>query len=201
MSTRVLVASCGLVAAYTGSCGGAHPSKVEDCQNVDYGSCGGACCELDFLTYRYKPQYSPDYTIVELVQHLNGTLHGGHGGGPDHAYAPQMTAEGTSGFGSLVPLGSPMGVHYIGQTFHTTVGGYTDTINFNIRTLPSGQLMIRAHSRSQIGGAFADNGQNYKNIVGLMQDAFGSGSFGNIGSSFVMSAHSSCLPPAVEVQV
>jgi len=146
-----------------GSCGGAKPSKVEDCQNVDFGSCGNACCKLDF---RVLVSSSKDAMTT-----LNQTM---SNGGPDGAYKLQMTAEGTLGFGDLAQFGSPHGFDYIGQVFHTTSGPahYVDTINFNIKQ-EDPYTVVRAFSTSQIGGALGDNGQNYKNIMSVMKAAFG----------------------------
>ena len=50
MRTTLLLAALGaLVAANDSSCGGDRPSKVSDCQNTDMGSCGNACCMVDFV--------------------------------------------------------------------------------------------------------------------------------------------------------
>jgi len=147
-----------------GSCGGDQPSKVADCQNVDFGSCGGACCKLDF-----RVSGSTD----AVMDALNKTL---SNGGPDGAYELQMTAEGTLGFGDLTQFGSPQGTDWIGQAFHTTSGPahYVDTLNFNIKSERDGAAsLVRAFSLSQIGGALGDNGQNYKNVMTLMKAAFG----------------------------
>merc|ERR1711907_317215 len=87
-------------------------------------------------------------------------------------YTPQMTAEGTLGFGDLKQFGSPNGVDWIGQVFHQTPKPYTDTIDINIRKEKGGDVVIKAFSLSQIGGALGDNGQNYKNIVNLLKATF-----------------------------
>merc|ERR1719265_154211 len=114
----------------------------------------------------------------QVVQALNLTL---ATTGPDYYYWPQMTAEGVRGFADLTMMGSAMGFDYIGQVSHTTSGAghYVDYINFNIRSMMNGtQSMVRAHSISGIGGALADNGQNYKNIMMVMKAAFGVGAQG-----------------------
>jgi len=161
-----------------GSCGGEKPSPVEDCQNVDYGSCGNACCKMDF---------SVEGTSTSVMTQLNASL---SNGGVDGNYELKMTAEGTLGFGDLIQFGSPFGFDYIGQVHHTTSGPahYVDTVNFNIKTGKSGHSTLRAFSTSQIAGALGDNGQNYKNIVTAIKAAFGAdvtGAFvdGSCGSS------------------
>merc|ERR1712203_1118083 len=155
-------------ARIVGTCGLESPSKVEDCQNVDFGSCGGACCKLDF---------DVEGTTVEVVNKLNLTL---GTTGPDEYYWPQRTAEGSLGFADLTLMGSPMGFDYIGEVSHTTSGQghYVDYIRFNIRNSTTGMngshSVVRAHSISGIGGALSDNGQNFKNIMTAMKAAFGS---------------------------
>jgi len=154
-------------AQVVGTCGMESPSKVEDCQNVDFGSCGGACCKLDF---------NVQGTTMEVVNRLNMTL---STTGPDYYYWPQMTAEGVRGFADLTVMGSPMGFDYIGEVSHTTSGPghYVDYIRFNIRNstaaMNGSYSVVRVHSISGIGGALGDNGQNYKNIMTAMKAAFG----------------------------
>jgi hypothetical protein len=162
MMSRILFAGLVALARSQGSCGGDSPSQVEDCQNVDFGSCGNACCRLEF-------QAPAGQSTDSVMQALNASF---TSRGPDGAYTPQMTAEGTLGFGDLKQFGSPMGVDWIGQVFHTSPHPYTDTINFNIRNTEGG-VVVKAFSISQIGGALGDNGQNYKNIVNLLKAAFG----------------------------
>jgi hypothetical protein len=161
---RAAVASLSVAAALDviGSCGSDSPSKVQDCQNVDFGSCGNACCKMDFEVKG---------TTDEVMNKLNQTL---SNGGPDGAYELQMTAEGTLGFGDLSQFGSPQGTDWIGQAHHTTSGPahYVDTLNFNIKK-GDGHSLVRAFSVSQIGGALGDNGQNFKNIITLVKAAFG----------------------------
>ena len=130
------------------------------CDHGDFGSCGNACCKLTFAV--------PLVTEKTMAQ-LNATL---HTGGPDQLYSAQPTAEGTSGFADLRPYSKP--VDFIGQGFHKTTNGlYTDTINFTIAPVDGGSSsVINAFSLSQIGGAYGDDGQNYWNLVTLVQAAF-----------------------------
>merc|ERR1712232_637199 len=172
-----------------GTCGLDSPSKVEDCQNVDFGSCGGACCKLDIQVAG---------TTKETVEKLNSTMSLASFG-PDGYYWPQATAEGALGFADLTVMGSPMGFDYIGQVTHTTSGPghYVDYINFNIKNYTDEMMsdaysVVRAHSISHIGGALSDNGQNYKNIMAAMKAAFGQ----NVSA---MSVDGSCPPSSVVV--
>jgi hypothetical protein len=135
-----------------GSCGGDKPSKVLDCQNVDMGSCGNACCKL-LLHVQEDP--------VTAAKLLNTSL---ANGGPDGYYTRQFLAEKVTGFFDLSVLKA--GLPVIGQVHHMTSGPahYNDTIDITITKTSSGSV-IKAFSISLIGGALGDNGQNYKNIV------------------------------------
>ena len=105
----------------------------------------------------------------EVMIPLNKTI---HAHGPDMLWNAQLTACGTSGFGDLRKYSKP--VDFIGQAFHTTKNGkYVDTINMTIAPIDGGQSsQIVAFSISQIGGAYGDDGQNYYNIVSLIQATF-----------------------------
>ena len=77
-----------------------------------------------------------------------------------------------TGFGDLRPY-HPDTVSFIGQAYHTTQRHiYNDTLNFLIYApdpaKPSASRM-RVFSISQIGGAYCDDGQNFKNIVVLLK--------------------------------
>ena len=128
------------------------------CDVPDYGSCGNACCKLSLTV---------PLPTSDVMAAINSTL---SSGGPDGLYEPQMTAEGTLGFGDLTPFG--VGVDYIGQAYHTTANGmYTDTVNFNLAPTADGMgTVVKAFSTSQIGGAYGDDGQNYYNIVSLLTE-------------------------------
>jgi len=128
---------------------------AELCAFNDCGSCGNACCKL-----LIKVTESPS----EAMKMLNASM---HKGGPDNAYAPSMTYEGTSGFADLTPYGKP--VDFIGQAIHTTTGenAFDDSVSFTIAPSGSGSE-IEAFSYSLIAGAYCDDGQNYFNIVYLV---------------------------------
>ena len=65
-------------------------------------------------------------------------------------------------------------VDFIGQTWHATADGkYNDTINFTLAPIGKNKegCVIKAFSISQIAGAYNDEGQNYFNIVQLINSA------------------------------
>jgi hypothetical protein len=64
----------------------------DNCNNVDEGSCGTACCKLEFLV--------EGETTTEVMNKLNSTI---GMKGPDGLYTPMQTAEGTLTFGDLRP--------------------------------------------------------------------------------------------------
>merc|ERR1719510_1436738 len=141
-----------------GTCGADLPSKVPDCQNNDCGSCGGACCQLEFEV---------EEDTAATVMKLNASI---LGGGPDGSYVAQVTAEGPLGFGDLRPFKKP--VDFIGQAHHTTSGPkhYMDSVAFTVARGANGAgSVVHGCSMSLIAGAFCDNGQNYKNLVMLMK--------------------------------
>jgi len=145
-----------------GSCGMHMPpdvSPVADCQNIDVGTCAGACCGISVSVSQSK---------VASMQSLNETL---ATMGPDGAYEAQMTAQGSLGFTDLSVFG-PFG--FLGQVHHTTTGGFVDKMNFYIDEV-NGKSTINAFSLSRTAGSYLDLGQNYKNIVNLLQAAFPQG--------------------------
>eukprot|EP01059_Diplonema_ambulator_P035240 TRINITY_DN821_c0_g1_i2.p1 TRINITY_DN821_c0_g1~~TRINITY_DN821_c0_g1_i2.p1 ORF type:complete len:206 (+),score=77.97 TRINITY_DN821_c0_g1_i2:57-620(+) len=156
MRTLALVLlSCGVASACNGG-----PPTDPDCQNIDLGSCGTACCKMLF-TY-------PNNTATQVKDSLFAAL---SNGGPDGRYAWQTAAGGTYGF-SVDYKYYPY--HYVGQVYHTTPmpgqyvqsGPYRDTVNFVIFTEPSRNVTtLRAFSISDINGALGDNGMNYKTIM------------------------------------
>lgn len=146
-----------------GTCGLSGASEVPQCQNVDLGSCGNACCSLT-VTLKMSAQ--------ETVAMLNSSL---DNGGPDGQFTKKPMAEGGVGFADLTggppaeaaPFGFGSGPIYIGQVQHMTTGGayhFNDTLNFNIVEDENNDAVINAFSTSLIGGAYSDAGQNYKNL-------------------------------------
>eukprot|EP00427_Karlodinium_veneficum_P021291 CAMPEP_0169119792 /NCGR_PEP_ID=MMETSP1015-20121227/31753_1 /TAXON_ID=342587 /ORGANISM="Karlodinium micrum, Strain CCMP2283" /LENGTH=198 /DNA_ID=CAMNT_0009182711 /DNA_START=44 /DNA_END=640 /DNA_ORIENTATION=+ len=188
----VVLSASACVASVVGSCGSTKPSNVTDCQNVDLGSCGNACCKLLFTV---KEDPTPAMTK------LNSSL---AGGGLDGFYTLQRTAGGNLGFDDLSKFKLPNNVAFVGQVHHMTSGPmhFNDTIDFNIKPqqCESGVeceatgSIITAFSLSLIAGALGDNGQNYKNIVMAMKGAFGKTfDFAHVDSS--------CPPPAKKIVV
>lgn len=142
-----LVALSGI--ASSGAC------DFAECKNVDYGSCGNACCKLNV--------YIKGVRTVDVMDALNSTV---VAGGPDNLYIPQPTA-GAFVFSDLRPYN--ISVDFLGQTWHTTVNGlYNDTVNLQLSPTDEGESTnVVAFSISQIGGAYGDDGQNYYNIFQL----------------------------------
>merc|ERR1711939_443293 len=134
-----------------------------DCKNVDFGSCGNACCHLDIAF----PNHSTEDVRDALLKAFDGA---------DGRYTAQMTAEGTLGFGDLRPFNAS--ADFIGQAWHLTKNEmYNDTINFALYAANDGEnkgkgTTATAFSISQIAGAFGDSGQNYYNIGALLEEAF-----------------------------
>ena len=67
----------------------------------------------------------------------------------------------------------PRGVEYMLQGIHITlVNRYRDTLNFWIasKDLDHRHSTVRAFSISNIGGAYCDEGQNYKNLVEFIKE-------------------------------
>ena len=139
-----------------GTCG----QGCDDCDNVDFGSCGNACCKLTIEV---------PYTAEATAAMLNATVQ--TGGGPDGAYTAQPMAEGTSGVADLRPFN--VSADFIGQAHHFTSGEahYEDVINFNVKATATG-ARVNFFSLSLIGGALGDAGQNYKNIYQIADATF-----------------------------
>mmetsp|Transcript_9420 Transcript_9420/g.13052 ORF Transcript_9420/g.13052 Transcript_9420/m.13052 type:complete len:194 (-) Transcript_9420:120-701(-) len=148
-SLTIIVLIKPVVATSCGTCGVC--SSDEDCQNLDYGSCGNACCKLDVnIALSYE----------EVVETLNSSL---TAGGPDGQFSASVLAEGVSGFADLRPYNHSV---FIGQFIHETAGSahYNDSISLTVGTNDDGSSALHLFSYSLIGGAYGDAGQNYKNL-------------------------------------
>ena len=144
-----------------------------DCDRPDYGSCGVACCKLLV--------HFPNLSSVALMQKLNTSL---AMGGPDAHFTLMPTAESPYGFGDLRPY-HPDAASFIGQAWHLTEKAtYNDTLNFLILK-DSPNATMRTFSISQIGGAYGDDGQNYKNIAVLLK---------SLNESYTELEHQGCDP-------
>jgi hypothetical protein len=145
---------------------------------LDCGSCGNACCNVAIAVTE---------STAATMNKLNSSI---TLGGPDDAYAAQMTYEGTLGFADLRPYSKP--VDFIGQAIHTTTGNshFEDSVSFTIAPTASGGSVIQAFSLSLIAGAYCDDGQNYFNIMQLVDSIAWS-------APPEVTFSGSCLPPAV----
>jgi len=124
------------------------------CDSPDFGSCGNACCRLE-----WKFKLTPEQVMVLLNESIAS-------GGPDSQYSPNMLHQGSKGFAEVPPF---QNLAYVGQATHrTTIKKYEDTLNFAILKGKT-STAVSAFSISNIGGAFGDEGQNYANLEDLVQ--------------------------------
>ncbi|XP_077992359.1 uncharacterized protein LOC144446466 [Glandiceps talaboti] len=123
-----------------------------DCDRPDCGTCGNACCTLDFY---FEKQ--PEDMYTSIVTNLQE-------GGPDGRY-------------SFV-AGSDLRKYNVSAQFllqgqhMTLVHQYIDTMNMAFYYGDDGKRMgtlLHAFSISNIAGALCDAGQNYKNLVGFVK--------------------------------
>lgn len=152
----------------------------EGCQNVDYGSCGNACCKL----YIEVINESTEQVMRKLSDSLSA-------GGPDGRYIQMINAHGDFGFSDLRPYN--ISVDFLGQAWHTTANlVYNDTMN--ILLAPSADLprntKVTSFSISQIGGAYGDAGQNWFNSWQLFESIKWEEGYR------MANADGSCPPPA-----
>eukprot|EP00161_Ancyromonas_sigmoides_P025876 TRINITY_DN880_c0_g1_i2.p1 TRINITY_DN880_c0_g1~~TRINITY_DN880_c0_g1_i2.p1 ORF type:complete len:193 (-),score=105.82 TRINITY_DN880_c0_g1_i2:55-561(-) len=120
-----------------------------NCDRVDFGSCGNACCKV-----RVNHPSADPVEVKTVIEKLMLS------GGPDSRYKMQPTAEAPNvdGFADLRPFN--VTAQFQGLATHTTLSGtYTDNVYMTV--YPGYTIM---HSISLIGGAFGDAGQNYKNL-------------------------------------
>lgn len=130
-----------------------------DCDRLDCGSCGNACCNM---------QYGFGINADDLMMSMQ-KLFAENSGGPDGLYTLQPMAEGSTGFADLRPYNKS--VSYIGQVWHMTQKQhFNDTIDMTLAPdAATGGSFLKIFSISQIGGAYCDDGQNYKNIIQLVK--------------------------------
>mmetsp|Transcript_60257 Transcript_60257/g.111739 ORF Transcript_60257/g.111739 Transcript_60257/m.111739 type:complete len:269 (-) Transcript_60257:64-870(-) len=130
-----------------GSCG-AHAS--EDCTMKDMGSCGNACCSMEFTT---------EFLPVEAASSLKSYL---AKGGMDGLF--RFTGESDLSAFSI-------GWTWISQGTHTTYKErYIDTLDFNFRPDADGSTIVRAFSISDVAGALGDMGQNHRTLKIISDD-------------------------------
>jgi len=121
------------------------------CERVDFGTCGNACCGVDFRVPK-----GTSATADAFKRALSN-------GGPDGRYTLPPLNGGRPGFTDLRKF--PVDADFIGQVVHTTAKrNFHDTINIRIAPDGSKGSLVRAFSISDIGGALGDNGQNFANV-------------------------------------
>jgi len=172
MLKLVLALAPAVGAAYCGSCG---QGCAEGCSNVDFGSCGNACCKLDL--------WAPVSTDA-LMAKINATL---TAGGPDGNFSASALDEGVSGIVDL--RFAQKGIDYIGQFVHTTVAGYRDSVSLTLAPNADGSTTARLFSYSLVGGAYGDSGQGYLNLK-MLVDAL------HLDDYALTHADASCPEPA-----
>lgn len=87
----------------------------------------------------------------------------GSNGGPDGLYAFATTNDGDFGISDYRKYN--ISISYMGQIYHQTrANRYRDTIDFVVQPAKNGGTRVEAFSISEIGGAWCDAGQNYKNV-------------------------------------
>lgn len=137
----------------SGSCG---VNPVPECMN-DMGSCGNACCAVEFTIDR-----DPADVFAMMTKYLQS-------GGSDGLFT--YSPGGASGLG--ISGGAGHGTwDSIFQGTHTTFKmRYVDTLDFAVRTEAGGKgSVVRAFSISGIAGALGDEGQNRRTVSLLGSD-------------------------------
>eukprot|EP00484_Ammonia_sp_Unknown_P015533 CAMPEP_0197062320 /NCGR_PEP_ID=MMETSP1384-20130603/143734_1 /TAXON_ID=29189 /ORGANISM="Ammonia sp." /LENGTH=165 /DNA_ID=CAMNT_0042498253 /DNA_START=20 /DNA_END=517 /DNA_ORIENTATION=- len=122
-----------------------------NCQNVDCGTCVEACCKLEWNV--------TGTNASSLAQQIETAL---KAGGPDGLYS----------YWGTTPNQGPL--TFVVQGKHSTATmHYNDTLNFGVMSGGVDNCTVQAFSHSQdfITGDFAycDEGQNYKNLVTIIQ--------------------------------
>jgi len=147
----LVVALFGFASANNSTCG-SDPTKVTDCDKPDMGSCGNACCIMDFSVDSVTP--------LDAYNALTKAL---KTGGTDGSYTYSHAADSAGHNPSDNLTQYSIAWLYIFQGTHMTTGGYVDTMDFNIKKAGA-NTVIRVFSVSNIHGALGDGGQSFKNI-------------------------------------
>ena len=163
-----------------------------DCDRADHGTCGNACCKLSIHLNKV--------VTTTIAAALNTSL---SEGGPDGRFRLMPTHANPHGFADLRPYhisrSGGREVHFLGQAWHETEKHtYNDTVNLLVMSLGKGTI-LEAFSISQVGGAYGDDGQNFKNIAVLVKGLKKLG-YGEAELSAIVSEaeHEGCPPPAGE---
>jgi len=180
LTTLLLVALAGValaIADNSSSCGPQSPSPVASCGRVDHGACGNACCLVDVAVPAHGRANITEHVYLLIKQFL---LWGGPDGSFEYVDSPDKAGHNPSD--NLTSY--PIAWNYIFQARHTTTGGFTDTLNFNLRQDPyppiktPSSAVLRIFSVSNVHGALGDNGQNFKSIDYLMANSMVRKTFG-----------------------
>lgn len=152
------------------------PAAGSICERVDEGTCANACCRLTLEFTQVSTQL--------LATALNTTL---AAGGPDGRYTLRPTAGDPNGFFDARNQGLPF--DFLGQAHHLTASRvYTDSVDILITESDTeGSATLKAFSISLVGGAFTDLGQNYYNIVTLLD---------SLGLEYAEVANEGCPVPS-----
>ena len=151
MKIFLLVAVVFISAVYT--------CEAPDCDNVDLGSCGNACCLME-----YYLEESPEVVADLLRQKLDQ-------GGLDGRFDLERMNDGSRGIIDYSRADAPF---FMGKFKHHTASfKYVDDISLQWEpSTAEGLTKLRAFSISLIGGAYGDAGQNFKNIHLFMKTFF-----------------------------
>eukprot|EP00392_Amoebophrya_sp_AT5.2_P007594 g7609.t1 len=147
---------------------------ISNCDCPDWGSCGNACCFMSFAFLGYAPSQVEKALFQKLATE----------NGPDGAYYLQTLDGGHYGFTGFSGFHPPAKHETDGALSRLehkkVVVRYNDTMNFLLYEATEkyakevgergGRVVtvLRATSTSEVGGAFGDSGQNYYNIVTLL---------------------------------
>lgn len=143
----------------SGTCGVDAKTVKPDCDHVDNGSCGNACCTMDVVV----PGVEPKVAYEALAKYL---ISGGGDGlfakGSNRDEVGNLSEDDQGDYPQQFT--PPLPWHYTTSGTHTTAGhGYVDQLRFSVGTDASG-ARVRLFSLSTINGALGDAGQNYKTL-------------------------------------
>lgn len=155
-----------LKTAQRSTCGIPPNPNITDCDRLDLGSCGNACCELEL---------NVDLSTPEAYQKVKDFLVRG-GNSSSYAYIDgedAMSGENPSDDVRDFNSTPPRPYTFILQGSHTTTGRhFVDTLNFNFRPgHGDNTTSMILFSMSKIHGALGDAGQNYKTLIYLINGA------------------------------
>lgn len=140
---------------------GTTPGKVVDCDRADMGSCGNACCILESKVYDMSP--ADTYATLKslLDSKIDGSFEYVTGGDPNRGDDLRH-----------YNISKPLPYRFVFQGTHRLNNPefLPDVLDFNIADMGS-YTLVRYFSISRIHGALGDDGQNYKTLAFLIQQA------------------------------